>query len=371
MKQSDREVVAILVRSFVAAGAEKQAALLANVLSAEFRVLCLELYDGNEDNRCANYDSIRDKVMHVGGKNFLTKISRLYRLLKQYNVSVLFCYQPSSNIAGAIAGSMSGVMRIYGGIRGSSLKKNRLKMILQKFFFNRICTKVVSNSYRAKQAYVSYGVSSDKIHVIHNAIKTEQEYFQRKPVHTIRILSAGRVIAEKDYLTALKAIKKVKDSIDFNIPFNYTIVRGGRDVRGGRVAKHLRAFIIKNDMEDYVDLVNHVEDINNFYRQSDVFLITSANEGMPNVVMEAMSWSLPVVATDAGDLSYLVMNEQNGYVCPVGGYREIAESLIKLLKSHEKRVIFGKKSHDHISRNFNEQTMLLSYRELLSKDMHY
>ena len=367
MKQSEREVVAILVRSFVAAGAEKQAALLANVLSEDFRVLCLELHDGGEDNRCANFDSIRDKVMPVGGMTFLTKIIRLYRLLKQHNVSVLFCYQPSSNIAGAIAGRMAGVKRIYGGIRGSSLKKNRLKMMLQRFLFNRICTKVVSNSYRAKEAYVRYGVSSDKIHVIHNAIITDREYYQREPVHTIRILSAGRMIAEKDHLTALKAIKKIKDSADCNTPFTYTIVGGGWDAVGGKDAKHLRAFIKENGLEDHVTLVHHVNDMDSYYRQSDIFLITSANEGMPNVVMEAMSWSLPVVATDAGDLSFLVKNEQNGYVCPVGGSSEIAGSLIMLLESHEKRVLFGKKSHDHISGNFNEQILLHRYRELLAK----
>ncbi len=71
------------------------------------------------------------------------------------------------------------------------------------------------------------------------------------------------------------------------------------------------------------------------YRSADVFCLPSWWEAMPLSVLEAMASGLPVVATEVGDVSRLVIDGQDGFVSPPQTPELLAESLRKLIEDPE------------------------------------
>jgi glycosyltransferase involved in cell wall biosynthesis len=67
------------------------------------------------------------------------------------------------------------------------------------------------------------------------------------------------------------------------------------------------------------------------YAEADVFCLPSWWEAMPLSVLEAMAAGLPVVATDVGEVSRVVIDGEHGFVPPPHAPEQLADSLRKLL----------------------------------------
>lgn len=82
----------------------------------------------------------------------------------------------------------------------------------------------------------------------------------------------------------------------------------------------------------------------------DVFAMSSLKEGLPYVVLEAMSAGLPVVATDSSGVESLVRTGVNGVVVPRGDDAALAEALIELARDPEKIGRYGRASLERVAR---------------------
>jgi glycosyltransferase involved in cell wall biosynthesis len=102
-----------------------------------------------------------------------------------------------------------------------------------------------------------------------------------------------------------------------------------------------------------------------YYNASDLLLLTSANEGSPNVVKEAMACDLPVISTPVGDVPGLLAGAQNCHVCSPDP-DELGASIVRVLRSGERgdsRERMQKYSLDNTA-----ATLLEIYREVFSSD---
>lgn len=349
--------VGLFIRSLNNGGAEKQSVLLAKKLSNQYNTKLIVLHKEGGLIEKAKSELSLEVLYFIKGNSLITKAVDLYVFLKQNDIDILFCYLPSNNILGLIIGKLAGVSLIYGGLRGSKVKENKIKMHVQKFLMNTFSAGIISNSYVAKATYSNYGIQKEKIQVIHNAIELNNEEVVKKENDIITILSVGRFVEEKDYITALLAIIALKQ-INTK-PIKYVIAGYGIQ------ENFIRQFIRKHDLDDTVQMIINPKDMDMLYKGADIFLITSTNEGMPNAVMEAMSWSLPIVATNAGDTSFLVSNGKNGYVCAIGDYISIAEKLSILSDSSNLRNKFGEEGYIILKENFSADIMLKKYVNLI------
>ncbi len=76
--------------------------------------------------------------------------------------------------------------------------------------------------------------------------------------------------------------------------------------------------------------------VHDYYESAAVFVLPSIEgEGMPNVVLEAMSWGLPVVATDSGGLPSIIEHGQNGFIVPMRNEEELSRQIHILLEESE------------------------------------
>lgn len=137
----------------------------------------------------------------------------------------------------------------------------------------------------------------------------------------LKLLSVGRPHWIKDYPTALKTCAMLKDE---DIEFQYTII--------GTVSNEELLFLINElglQAEICITAKLSQEQVYKKMKQADALLLTSIEEGLPNVAVEAMALGLPVISTNCGGMEELITHSKEGWIVPTGD----PESLVNAIKN--------------------------------------
>lgn len=121
-----------------------------------------------------------------------------------------------------------------------------------------------------------------------------------------------------------------------------------------------------------VRFVGQRQDVPRLLGEADVLVHCSDDEGMPNVVLEAMAARLPVITTPAGDAKFLVQDGANGYVVPFDDTRAMAERLVRLAREPELRSTMGHEGRKRVEREYSfdrlAERLLAIYEVLLARN---
>lgn len=221
----------------------------------------------------------------------------------------------------------------------------------------------------AKTAYfysLNLGISVDKISFIANGVDTEifksnvkTDYIHTKidiPSNKCLVGFIGRLSPEKGPDIFVKiAIQVVKQLPDCH----FVLVGEGpmRDI--------LENEINSKDCKSNIHLLGLQNDMPAIYSSLDLIVSTSYTEGMPLAVLEAMSSSLPVIATNVGGLIDIVEIGSNGYLNNVGDYSGMTNNIITLIVNEQLRVNFGKSARARMIEKFNLEEKVNETNQLL------
>ena len=157
--------------------------------------------------------------------------------------------------------------------------------------------------------------------------------FQNTPLSIngqVRILGVGSLIQYKRWDRLVRAALTLKTKgLDFHI-----------DVVGDGPLRHsLEQLAATLNVADRITFKGHSGSIPTLLKQSTFLAHTSDIEGCPNAVMEAMACGRAVVATDVGDIPFLVEEGRTGFVVLRGDEAAFTDRLAKLIKD---RVLCGR-----------------------------
>jgi colanic acid/amylovoran biosynthesis glycosyltransferase len=143
-----------------------------------------------------------------------------------------------------------------------------------------------------------------------------ENYRREKP---LQLLSIGRAHWIKGYDEALLACKILKEK---NEDFRYTIIGGAGD-------EELQFLIADLGLTENVALTPRLPQRQVFQQMAaaSVLLMPSLEEGIPNVVVEAMAIGLPVISTNCGGVPELIENKVNGWLVPIRDPAALAEAI--------------------------------------------
>ena len=113
-----------------------------------------------------------------------------------------------------------------------------------------------------------------------------------------------------------------------------------------------------------VRFLGHREDVPTLLAASDLLVLPSLYEGLPNVVLEAMHQAKPVVATDAPGTNELVVDGATGRLVPLGETKALAKALHDLIRDPERRAAMGLAGRDRLEPQFGLTTMIAAYADL-------
>lgn len=350
--------IAILIPTLKAGGAEKQAVLLAAQLAKRYNVHII-LLAGESDIAFPNIAEIVEesniRLHKIKGGTF-KKLKGLKRTLKDNNVNVLFNYLTKPNFIGAFMAKRSGVMKVYNGIRSSRVEW--WKLILERIAHNWFATGTIYNCYSGKEYFSSKGLKKEKAIVIPNCFPDIAEPIARLDKDVKHIVTVGRFVPPKDYKTIICTIAELKE---LRQDFVMDIIGYGEE------EQNIRSWIKEFDVEKYINIYIRPNNVQDIVRDADIYLSTSLFEGTSNSIMEALNWSLPVVATNVGDNDHLVIDGVNGTLHPIGDAKGMAASIAKLLNNYELRKEYGLASNNNLRENYSMEIFEKRYLNIIEQ----
>lgn len=152
-----------------------------------------------------------------------------------------------------------------------------------------------------------------------------------------RVLFLGVLIKRKGVSDLLMAVKMLKES--HNATKLCFVIAGT-----GEEEEFLKKQVNDLQISDMVIFAGWTtgEKKKHLLQKSQMFVLPSYNEGLPVAVLEAISYGLPVVATDVGDMSSAVVNGQNGFLIQPGDIVALKDNIEKI--STDKN-LYEKMSH--------------------------
>jgi glycosyltransferase involved in cell wall biosynthesis len=249
-------------------------------------------------------------------------------------------------------------------------RKLRLYNRIERLVLRR-ADMVVAVAESMKALLTRSGIAARKIRVVHNAIDLSEatsqisrnEIRQRHgltPAHKV-IGVIGRLSPEKGQMVFLRAMEKTVRSIPGVKAF---IVGDGPD------RAVLEAFCREKGLNEHVLFLGYQERIADFYQVMDLLVLPSLSEGLPNTVLEAMTFGVAVLATTVGGVPEIVQNG-NGMMVPPNDPEALAERMVELLGQDALRHAIGLKGKNSLYPRFAPHNRVRQitglYEELLSE----
>ena len=179
-----------------------------------------------------------------------------------------------------------------------------------------------------------FGKPKDKIYTIYRTVEIDEVGFSKKRNSSSKhfnITTIGRVHWTKGYVDAIKSLSLLKLN---GFAFTYHIC-GGYEIE---LYDELNYWIRRCNLENEVIFHGHVNNkkINELLSETDVYLQCSLTEGVPNTLLRAIHFHIPVVATNAGGIPEVFIENTHGLMVDVGDVNEIARSLQLILSNEVK-----------------------------------
>lgn len=142
------------------------------------------------------------------------------------------------------------------------------------------------------------------------------------------IAGAGRLSDQKNFSLLINAFSRLAPEFpDYDL-----IIYGEGDKRG-----ELERLAAAHGLSSRVSLPGNIRNIADEMEKNSIFVLSSDYEGMPNVLMEAMALGLPCISTDCpcGGPRFLIQNNENGLLVPVGDAEKMAEAIKRMITEKE------------------------------------
>jgi colanic acid/amylovoran biosynthesis glycosyltransferase len=207
-----------------------------------------------------------------------------------------------------------------------------------------------------------YGADPAKTRVIYSGINLNFiKGFDNSSVFEndagLKLISIGRMKWIKGYHLALDAMKKLKDK---GIKFQYTIIAGGD-------AEEILYQVSDLQLNSNVTIISGLPQQEVFVKmqKSDLMLITSFDEGIANVALEAMAIGLPVLSSDCGGMPEVISSGKNGYLFRNRDVNDLCEKIMHFAnESTEKKNIICSNAKKYVNQNHSIELLGRQMREL-------
>ena len=345
----------IFIPSIEGGGVEKNLFIISNYLKDKIKNISIITISNKYKNKFAskiNFISPKANFWNYIGrrKKFFMGLFLLFlEILKDRNILV-FCFQ--GNVYCTILCKLLGIRII---VRSNSApegwSKNKFKNVVFKYVL-RSADKIIVNSLDFKKKFKKkFNIKAKCIYnplnkneiVKKSKVKNKIKFDKKK----LNLINIGRFTNQKDQLTLLKAVNRIKDKIRFNL----LIV--GRGVE----KENLLRYIHENKLSNLVQIINFQKNPFNLIKSSDVFILTSLYEGLPNVLLETQVLKKFIISSNCPTgPREILLNGKAGFLFNVGDHTELSNLILNYYKNKKllsKKISIGYKNLSRFDYNRN------------------
>jgi glycosyltransferase involved in cell wall biosynthesis len=237
-------------------------------------------------------------------------------------------------------------------------RRQKARRLLARWTVGQMCPTFIAVS-EAVRAYTLRHLpwTSGRIHTVFNGLDESffpadgqtDEALPRKQNGPLVIGAAGRLSPEKGHAVLLKAAAQLRDEgLSFKL----------RLAGDGALLSDLRQTAAHLNLQETVEFCGFLSDMDGFYRSLNLFVLPSTGmEGLPLVVLEAMAYGLPIVATDVPGSTDALRHQLDGLIVPPEDPVSLAQALRRLLHDHSLRWRLGQSAAARVRERFTADTM--------------
>ena len=199
----------------------------------------------------------------------------------------------------------------------------------------RVADRVITVSDALRHRLIALGVAKDKIVTLRNGVDTSVFVTRDRGAARARtrlsdrlvLLSVGNLIESKGHHLVIEALRE--------LPLAQLVIAGDGPYR--RALQSIADRLSVSDRVRFVGVVDQNELID-YYSAADVLVLATLREGMPNVVLEAVSCGLPVVATDCGGIAEVIDRPELGVLMKERSAAAVVSGIRELLARYPSRI---------------------------------
>lgn len=285
----------------------------------------------------------------------ISRVLKLFYFLVFRKVDVVLIFS-SYGFSAIEKGIMVLIAKLFGKYTVLSFRSGRMIENIEKSkYFKWFVKKIINNSDVLicqseywKQFYKKISEAPDeKFHVVKNWIDVTSyngNIKQKKSNDTVNIVYMASLSRNKGIYDIITMVDEFRD--DFS---NTRFVICG----GGPELKIIRGKVNLLKLENIVELRGWVTGAEKFeiMNESDIHVLPSYFEGMPNSIIEAMASGKPVVSTKVGAIPEIVVDNNTGFLVDPGDIKGLRSALVKLINNVKLRSIMGKSGREYVLNN--------------------
>lgn len=299
-------------------------------------------------------DFINSKKLTIKGRNIKNK-SRLYFnlittinlfkfLIRNNEKNTIFSFQshlPALFLAKFFQKKI--IIRnseeIFGATKYADKKIHALITLMLKVVFYNLADVIIAISIKSKRSLEKIVINKNKIKLIYNPYLLNNNKFKKKKNSTFfNILCLGRLTKQKNFILVIKAVNEL---VKQHPSIMLTIIGDGP------LKKKLKQNANKN-----INFLNWTNNIKKYFLKSDLFILPSYYEGLPNVLIDAAYYNIPSISTDCSGAKDILSNNKGGYIIPIDNIIELKKKIILVMtkyKNAKKKAYFAKKNVSNYS----------------------
>lgn len=289
----------------------------------------------------------------------------LGRLLRRERVDILHTHNTTAFIDGLIGARLAGVPIMVHTDHCKNYPIERRWMVAENVA-SRLVDKVVAVSNHTREELLHYeGLAPDKVTVIHNGINP------RPPIGAAGIASLRREfgLAPDQFVVGTVGRLEPQKGLDLLLESVPVVAATHRDARfmivgGGSLETELKEQARALGILDRVIFTGWRTDAVALMEMFDCFVQTSNFEGLPMVLLEAMSLAKPIIACSVGGVPEVVEHEHTGLTVQTRRADDFGRAVARLITDRELTARFGRQARARYEERFTAQAMALRYQQV-------
>lgn len=357
-----------LIGSLQEGGSERQLANLCQSLQSleNTKVFIFNWMGSKEDYFFDQLENLGATVVILSQEgSIIRKIKVIRSLVKRYSPCILHSFSYYLNIIGLL-GCVNTSTFAVGSLRSSYHFLSKITPWHHRFLNYFLVKRIISNSHAGleemKKALWS-PFSRSEI-VVPNHFKAEEKSNEQ----------IIRQLERKEFFQSISIGRCDRNKrIDLIIEVIHALLRKGYRVRHYHAGKgedlaDLQEKVKDLELEGIFHFLGTVKPIETILEKADLLIHAAETEGAPNVVMEAMSFGLPVISTKCGDVPQLIKDGTTAILVEVNDKSGLINAYQRVIENKDYAIQLGIRAHRYVIENFSNDTyaltMIKGYQEI-------
>lgn len=201
-----------------------------------------------------------------------------------------------------------------------------------------------------------------KSHIINEAIDIKNFIVndrEEKSANTVNIVNIANISPYKNQLILVQVMKEIiKNHKNVHLYIvGETIDKSCKD--------KMDSFIKENGLKEYVTFTGFETDIRKYLKICDIYVQPSINEGLGRSIIEAYSFSIPVIGSSIPGIKSIVKNNFNGLLFNLDDKEQLYNNIITLIEDKQKAREFGENGRNFVYEHFNLENNARKIENLL------